>query len=378
MAKITEVTRTSWGQRLLNSVVGVLFGFGLFFCSFGLIWYNEGRPNMADVAADSVAITTASVDNSTDGQMVAATGVLQAAEPLGDPLGLRPGAYLALNREVQMYAWVEESKSSTETNTGGSQTTTTEYTYEKEWVFSPADSDNFKEPRGHSNPSSMPYEQAEFLSTAAQIGAYGLDLKQLALPSAETVSLNSANVVDDTRLVIAGDYLFEGSGSLNSPQVGDVRIKYTAVPSGINATVFGQQEGGRIVPYWHKGDNILYQVHEGSRADGLAAIESAYQASLWGLRIGSFFAMWMGLMLIVGPVTTFLDVLPILGRLGRGMIGVIAFGVAFVFWFVATLLSALLQSIWGLILAFVIVAGLAYFFIQRQKKGEGKLAGSEL
>jgi hypothetical protein len=359
-------------------VVGVLIGFGLFCCSFGLIWYNEGRPNMADVAADSVGISTASVSNSTDGQMVAATGVLQAAEPIGDPMGLRPGDYISLNREVQMYAWVEKSKSNTETNTGGSQTTTTEYTYEKDWVSSPANSDNFKEPRGHNNPSSMPYEQAEFLATAAQVGAYELDLGQLSLPSAETVALNSANVVDDTRLVIAENYLFEGSGSLNSPQVGDVRIQYTAVPSGINTTVFGQQEGGRIVPYWHDGDNILYQAHEGSRADGLAAMESSYKAGLWGLRIGSFVAMWMGLMLIVGPVTTFLDVLPFLGRLGRGMIGVIAFGVAFVFWFVATVLSALLQSIWGLILAIVIVAGLAYFFLQRQKKSEGKLAGSEL
>ena len=371
MTKVTKVTTTSWGQRLMNSVVGVLVGFGLFFCSFGLIWYNEGRPNMADVAADSVAITADSVNNSTNGQMVAATGVLQAAEPLGDPLGLRPGNYISLQREVQMYAWVEKSSSRTQTNTGGSQTTTTEYTYDKEWVSSPPNSNNFERPSGHRNPDSMPYEQMTLKASAVRVGAYGLDVGNLALPSAETVALNNDNVVAETGFTIANNYLFQGRGSLNSPEVGDIRIRYSAVPAGISVTVFGQQEGDRIVPYYHKGNNILYQAHKGTRADGLAAMEASYRASLWGIRVGSLVAMWMGLMLVVGPVTTFLDVLPFLGHIGRGMLSVITFGVAFAFWLVATILSALLQSIWGLILAVIIVAGLAYFFIQRQKGSGG-------
>lgn len=369
MNRIVETKTTSWFQRIMNSFMGVLIGLGMFFCSFGLIWYNEARTNMADVAADSVAISADSVSTTAEGQMVAATGILQAAEPVGDPIALRPGNYLQLSREVEMYAWVEKSSSSTKTNTGGSETTTTEYTYEKQWTSNPANSDSFKEPSGHRNPSDMPFEDETFSATAATIGAYGLDLSQLALPSADSVSLTNDNVLAETGFTRDGNYLFQGSGSLNTPQVGDVRISYSAVPSGLNATVFGQQEGNRVVPYWHNGDEILYRAYEGNRADGLAAMETAYRTSLWLLRGGALLMMWIGLTMVLGPISTFLDILPFLGRMSRGLIGIITFGVAFVLWLVATVLSALLNSIWGVILAIVILAGVgAYFYMKRPKE----------
>ncbi|PIR76337.1 MAG: hypothetical protein COU32_02535, partial [Candidatus Magasanikbacteria bacterium CG10_big_fil_rev_8_21_14_0_10_42_10] len=52
-----------------------------------------------------------------------------------------------------MYAWVEESNSTTETKLGGSQETKTTYTYTKKWVDSVPNSSNFKVKEGHINPS---------------------------------------------------------------------------------------------------------------------------------------------------------------------------------------------------------------------------------
>lgn len=364
--RIVEVTKQSWGSRIMSSFMGVIFGILLFLGSFFVIWRNEGRTNLADVAQDSIAVSAATVDNSADGEMVAATGTLAAAEPLGDPEFLQPGAYLELERTVEIYAWVERSSSKTETNTGGSSTTTTEYTYEKTWTSNPPNSANFKEPAGHEN-YDLTIHEASFTASSASVGAYAVDLNQLALPSSEPVALSQSNVVADSGFEVVGDYLFLGTGSLQQPAVGDVRISYRAVPSGQDVTVFGKQEGNRIVPYVHRGEDTLYSAHVGTREMGIAAMDAAHRTSTWLFRGIGFLMMWIGLTLILGPISTFLDVLPFLGNLSRGMIRIVTFGFSFVVALIAIIVSAILQSVVGLIIIGLAAVGIAVFFYMRSK-----------
>src|SRR3954454_786551 len=150
--RFVTITRTSWLGNIMNSFVGVLLGIILFLVAFPVLWFNEGRTNMATVAKASVLVDGARVSAQTEGQQVAVAGTLASNERLGDSPYLAAGAYVQLNRKVEMYAWVEHKSSETHKDAGGSSTTTTTYTYDKQWTSSPEDSQEFEHPQGHANP----------------------------------------------------------------------------------------------------------------------------------------------------------------------------------------------------------------------------------
>lgn len=182
MSKVyTEVTRTSYLQNILNSLVGALIGLLLFFGAFFVIWWNEGRANIALVAAESMPVPASTINPANEGQFVAVTGELVASAPIGDEPYLQPGNYLFLERKAEMFAWDEESRSETRDKLGGGSETVTEYRYEKKWTTSPDNSANFKDPEGHTNPP-MAVEGREVEAPGATLGAFALDLKRLSLP----------------------------------------------------------------------------------------------------------------------------------------------------------------------------------------------------
>ena len=141
---------------------------------------------------------------------------------------------------------------------------------------------------------------------------------------------------------LSGEYIFVGTGTVAEPQVGDLRIRFQIVPSGRTATLFGQVEGSRIVPYFHREEERLYRAFFSGRADALAKMGEEYSVALWALRVAGQALYWASLMFAFSPFTRLLGGVPLLGRLGKGLIAVVTFVVA------------------GL-LAFV-VAGIAWFF----------------
>ena len=54
--RFVTTTRTSWLGNIMNSFGGVLFGIILFVVAFPVLWFNEGRTNMATVAKASVLV----------------------------------------------------------------------------------------------------------------------------------------------------------------------------------------------------------------------------------------------------------------------------------------------------------------------------------
>src|SRR3954471_6073059 len=131
--QFVTITRTSWLGNIMNSFVGVLLGIILFLVAFPVLWFNEGRTNMATVAKASVLVDGARVNAQTEGQQVAVAGTLTSNEQLGDTPYLAAGDYVQLDREVEMFAWVEHKSSDTQKEVGGGSTTTTTYTYDKQW-----------------------------------------------------------------------------------------------------------------------------------------------------------------------------------------------------------------------------------------------------
>jgi hypothetical protein len=245
--QFVTITRTGWLGNIMNSFVGLLFGIILFIVAFPVLWFNEGRTNMATVAKASVLVDGASVNRETEGKQVAVTGTLTSDQRLGDPPYLAAGNYIQLNREVEMYAWVEHKSTETRKETGGSSTTTTTYTYDKQWTSSPQDSDTFEHPQGHMNPSPT-VKGTSAVVASARVGAYTINPNDISLPSGQDISLNSENVVVERKHTLAENTIFLGKGSFDAPQLGDIRISYNGVPANTQAIVFGKQQGAALVP----------------------------------------------------------------------------------------------------------------------------------
>lgn len=356
--QFTKTTRTGWGKNIFNSFIGALIGVLMFLGSFVLLWTNEGRINWGEVASRSQAVDAAA-PASADGRFVAASGTLVADAPIGDPPYLQPGDYLLLRRTAEMYAWVEKTDSETRNETGGGSTTTTKYTYALEWTSSPPDSSRFEFPDGHQNPP-MAIESGEVRAASATVGALALDIDTIDLPSPRELRLSGAMVPTDSRARLSGSYLYVGSANASSPKVGDLRIGYEAVASGVRATVFGTLRGAAIEPYSYRDGEQLYRALEGTRDQAIKQMQGEYTATLWILRIVGFFLNWVGLMLAFGPITSFANVLPFFGNLTGKLIGLVTLPIALVLAGVTIIISAIAHNIVALIIVLALILGGIY------------------
>jgi len=376
--QFTDVTTTGYGGRIINSIKGVIIGLILFVVSFGLLYWNEGRVDLSNIAKTATEISSASIstDASLNGKLVSTTGNVNSDQIIGDNLYLNPDKFIAVERRVEMYSWIEKSESRNKTNTGGSETTETTYTYSKGWEENPKSSSDFKHPEGHEN-SQKSLESYTNKVTAATIGKYNFDPQSVTLPSFSKLPLNSQNVTLSDGAVLANDgYIFikkSADGTFDNPQIGDLRISYHVLRPGFEGTIFGKLNGSKIDPYFDQKGNNLYRLFIGTRDQAISALHTEYTTLLWILRLVGFLLMWFGLMALFGPISVLLDILPIFGAISRSFIGVATFLVAFVLTIVTILVSMIAHSLIALIIALVITIGaiIAFFVMWKNKKKAG-------
>lgn len=375
--QVTTTTTKSYGQRLLSAIGGILVGILLFFGSFVLLFWNEGRADMSKVAEKAIEVNSAQVQPELEGKLVAVSGVVKADAPVGD-IFLQPAPYLAVQRNVEMYAWNEKTQSQTETKLGGSEETKTTYSYVKDWTRSPSNSSSFQNPTGHSNPT-MVYENKTFFSPSATLGAYSIpSLQNIGLIGHEDLMLTDQNVLlpqaasgsvmtgSTMTGTLIGGYIFLGKGTFTAPEIGDVRVSYEVVPEGKNVTVLAKQSGSALLAYTEKGKGTLYAMYEGSLADAVESIANMHSMMTWIWRAMGFLMMWMGLSSVLAPLSVVLDILPFLGGLSRGLINTVTFIVSLVLSVVTIIVAMIFHNIIAMIvLALIGIA--ATFYILKAK-----------
>lgn len=367
MANITEVTTKGYFSRIGDAVKGVVFGLILFLGAFGVIYWNEGKVDISEIGKTATKVTAESVDTIAEGKLIAVTGKAVSTEKLGDGMFLKPADYLAVSRNVEMYAWVEKSESKSDTNTGGSETTTTTYSYSTNWTSAPGSSSSFKEPAGHTNPE-MSIKADSFHVQSAKVGAYEVDMAKLTLPAYTDLNLTKEDL-DLTKGVFENGYVLVGKGTLAAPQVGDLRISYSAVKNNLDGTVFGKLEGGKLVTYIDQPTNeSLYRLFNGTFDEAIQQMHTEYTMWLWIFRALGFFMMWIGLSALFGPISVVLDVLPVLGSISRGAVGFLTFIVSLVLSIIAILTSMLLHSVVAMVVAAVV--GIIIFVVVLKLKGK--------
>lgn len=365
----TEVTNVSYFSKIKNALVGVLFGCLMVGGSVWGLFSNEGRVDLSILAQDAVQTFSQSELDDNNGELVVLTGDVELDNVLEDEIVALEDA-LVLNKKMEAYAWVEDAKTETKTNTGGSDTRTTTYTYSKEWVTNVQDSSKFKEANLHENPE-VSLQNDTFRAASFGIEGVSFETEGLRLPPANESVIDELTLKDDF-YVIDGEFIYDGFGTVNEPEIGDVRISYTGIPSLGRVSLFGVWDSNleSVTPFIGKRDAKLFGLYRGDATTAKETMHKEYTTAKWGMRIGMLLLMFAGFSLILAPFHTILDVIPMFGRLGKSVVGLISFFLTIVIGGVVILLGKVWYS-WVIIL---VLLGLGFLgFKYWQGKGLKKV-----
>ena len=361
-----EVRHHGFLSRLFSSFVGVGVGFLLFIGSFFVLWINEGAQK------DSVLVESASVVSISD--VSPATPLVAVVGPVGSSLSAQgevidTSSFVALDRFAEMYAWVQTKYSEEDREFGGGATETITYSYDMRWEERPLPSSQFAEPQGHENP------QVAFSSTSFRPSTLRLDGVALSsiphFPHLPAVSLAPALLLrDGVEIVEGGKYVFisrDGSSTYSSPKVGDTRLSFSGIRDGALVTVVGGGTSAGLARYvGEQGD--IFALYAGGYEEALATARSLDSTRLWIFRGLGFFMMFFGLLLISGPFSILLDIVPFLGTASRFLTFLSSLLVALALSVITILVSILAHSVWLLVATLVAVLCLA-FYLNRRRSG---------
>jgi len=256
-------------------IAGLLIGLASW-----LLFINEGRvdPNRVASSAVNIGSERFNLDPAVDGRLVSATGSLSSPYALGDSLFIRPGNYIAIIRKVEMFSW-------------GSREAKTVKLWQE---YPPSTVDRFVNPR--KKLSSGFYKVKEL-----KVGVYDVDATMLGFPAKfPSLQLNAAKVKElGSFRQVSARYLFTGQGTINKPQIGDLRVSYFALPMGTTVTVFGKLSNKMIAPYLDQNNYRLYRLFLGDRHDGLRQLRGEFRLSVWVVRLVAWLLVCLGLVVVL-------------------------------------------------------------------------------
>ena len=371
-----EVKTIGYRSRIGPAIKGVLLGLILFFGSFALIFWNEGRDVISNLAAKAIPIVSdgISTDASLQGSLVSVRGTVSASKRIGDGLYLLPGDYIKVDRIVEIYAWVQHQSTKTKKNIAGSETQETNYDYQKEWITNLPDSGQFKIREGHENPDRQ-LARAEKTVVPATIGAYQFDPRMALFPVVDELVLTESMIsLKNSARLVGGKYVYTGKGTFSNPEIGDTRVVYRVIPSNETMTLFGKLNGDDIGLYTNQTKDVtLFRLFYETPDEAVQIMHSEYTTSTWLLRLAGFLLMWIGLLFVFKPISVVMDILPILGSTSQFGLGIISLIIAAIFSLVTIVLSNIVHNFWltipvGVIGAFVMVR----LFMKKRNKVSSK------
>ena len=328
----TETTTTGWFSRMGSSLVGALIGIVLLPAAIFVLSWNEGRAVTAATGlkrglSTIVEISADTVNTQNNSKLIYLNGTVTGVTPAIDPWNqLSATGLLRLQRNVEMYQWLEKESETKTNNVGGSQTTQKTYTYSQAWSSVAANSTQFKVPQGHQNPA-MPLKSQTFDAQLVKIGAFTLD-KSLVNDLNNFESLDALGQAP-AGYSLQGNMLYKGANP-DQPALGDIRVTYTAI-AGQTYSIAAQQNNSILTPYHDvKNDYKIALIAPGVvTAQKLFADQASTEKMItWACRIGGFLMLLIGFSLIMGPLTMLVAFLPFLESLAGIGTFIIALGLS--------------------------------------------------
>lgn len=356
----TKVTNTSYLDNIKNSIFGVIIGIVLFIASFVVLWMNEGNcvkqiDKANYIEKNAIEIESNNFNEENNNLLIATNGTAVVKNILSDGI-LDIENALVLDRNVEMYQWVEDKKTETKDNMGGSTTTTTTYTYSKKWSSTEHDSTRF-EKSGYDNPP-FEIESKKYSADSADFGQFFLDKEQIYKIKAnkEFIDLPYSSKYS----IVDGKY-YSGD-NYNKPQIGDLRISYTYAPSGTEVSIIGQQNPNyTISPLKLKKGNIYLQ-YNGlfDKEEMVNKFKTQNTITTFIFRFVGWLLMFIGLNLIINPIITVLKIIPVLANIANFLTGIILFLISLILSLLTVAIAWFAYRPLMAIMLLIIIAGLIY------------------
>ncbi|MCD4749149.1 MAG: TMEM43 family protein [Thermoanaerobaculales bacterium] len=338
----TEVSGQGWFSRIGSSIKGIFFGLLLVLVSFLVLFWNEGRAvkrykTLKEGGGTVISINSGTVNLNNNGRLIHLSGRADTSETLMDNnFGVSRQA-LKLKRTVLMFQWQESTSSETKKKIGGGTETTTTYNYNKEWSERPIDSSRFKHPEDHRNPGSMPYQTTEYVAGTVSLGSFRLSPYLVGrIDNYSKLTLDQSYVLPENLQAEAhsdAGGLYIGRTSAG-PEIGDMKVSF-AVVLPADVSIVAQQVENTFEPYRTKVGGTIELLQLGTiSAD--AMFHQAQQSNkmmTWILRGLGLLMMFIGLRMILTPLSVIADVLPIAGTIVGAGIGIVSFLTALAFSF---------------------------------------------
>ena len=389
----TEKTTTGYGTRVGNSIKATLMGFVIIIGATILLWWNEGRAvKTADMLEDAQGACVEmpkpdKIDKSLDGELVCATAMANTDEVLTDAdFGISENA-ISLSRKVEYYQWVEHSESKSEDKLGGKQETTTTYTYKQEWVSSPVNSADFKDPAYQGkNYTWTTVEDQDVWAEKVTFGAYVLNESLIhSISSTEPIELDvdfqtlqSMNKsVADTYARIKGNTAVIADAVTNLADTTETATngnQVKTVPAKV--TVVSQVGGNTFKPFTASNKNKFQTLRMGKKSIEEIFEEENESNTMWTwiLRIVGILLVISGFKSLFSFLETLLKVVPFLSSIFAFGVGIICTIVGIVYSLIVIALAWIFyRPVLGIIL--LLIAGfLVWVFAFNGKKKLAELA----
>ncbi len=399
-----EITTTSYGSRLSNSLKGIVFGLIAFVGGTALLFWNEGnfvKTKRALTEAEGAVVSVASVETRApelEGKLIHASAKANTTAVLTDSaFGVSENA-IALAREVEYYQWIEESKTETRDKMGGGQEKITTYTYKKKWCADPEDSLEFRDPAYQGkNWTWLQFDEQTRYADTVTFGAYVLPAffvesitgaeSAPVQPTAEqtaawtaTIAKNphapAADQADEAAaeeaappqwVHAAGATVYFGLEP-STPAIGDVRVSFSQVPPK-DVSLIGRVQGNTFVKYVAKNGRAFSRLQVGtvSAEEMFAGAQSENRIFTWLFRLVGVLLVCGGLRGIFGILEALAKVIPPLGTIvgaGVSLVCVVVGGAWSLLWIAIAWLTY--RPLVGIPLLVIAVGGLVWL------KGKGR------
>jgi len=339
----TTTSRTGFFGRIKNAVVGTLLGLVMVPGSIALLSWNEYRTIHRTHGLNEGAELVQTVDDpavaspSLAGSLVHLNGKADTQERLRDEeFGIEETA-IRLDRNVEMFQWVEDEKTKKK---NGKRTTT--YSYEMEWAAGRENHMEFKKPNGHENPNAR-FKSDSHEASKVNLGGYVLNqsLKR-SIHSEEHIEWSEAALAalpaDIREHSSVGEHFLYwsevGVPNPGSPKLGDQRIAFNVVrPTNVSLVAAVKEAAPeQLKPYTTTNGEDLQRLYVGdfTAAEVFEKMQGENTMWAWMLRGGGFMLSFVGFTLIMGVLTAFTGSIPLIGSMTRSIVAFVAFMLAIV------------------------------------------------
>lgn len=398
----TETTEVGWFSKIKESIKGLVIGVLFIAIAPCLLIYNEKSSvdtaeGIGEMSTSLSEVDPAKADAAPEGPPILVFGKAQTAETLkDDKFGVEVKGGIKLDRAVEMYQWVEVEKTKETKKTGGKTVKETTYSYKKEWKDGLVDSATFNkgavkaEKKKPVNPGAMPAEAADWAAKEVKLGGFLLgDTFVSKLTKSEDLEINDETLAkvkaEHENAKKSDNYIyinaFGSDVDTKDPNVGDTRISWRSVKSA-EVTAVGAKSGTTLGAWKASNDTTHSYLQYGkkSKAEMVAAAESANAMMTWILRLVGLLLLFFGFMALFKPLVVLADVVPFIGNIvgggtmlvSAGLAATIGFGSIAIGWIIARPLIGGIMCI----LSIGAFAGLIFVGMKAKKSMDAKKAAA--